>query len=417
MNKQKVAVIGAGISGLTVAQLLKDKYQVTVYEKDDRPGGLIKCDRINGSLFHTCGGHVLNSKYPDVMEWIKQFVDFEQEYVKADRNSCIALSDDLHVPYPIENHVYLLPKELQIKCVADFLSIAKENYLAYDNFEDFLRKRFGNTLFDLYFEPYNKKVWRCPLNEIPISWLEGKLPMPTVTEIIFNNINHVEEKDFVHSTFWYPKQGGSQFFADKMAAGITVRYGKSIDKLKYSEGMWHVDSEVFDIVVFCGNIKQLPTCVENANISRFKKKIDELMYHGTTTVFCEIEKNPYSWIYLPSSEYESHRIICTGNFSETNNAYGKMTGTIEFTDEISLSDIKDNLQRMPFSPRYITHKYNKYTYPIQTSYTKEMINELKEVMRKDNFYFTGRFADWEYYNMDVAIKAAMILCNKWLGIS
>lgn len=141
------------------------------------------------------------------------------------------------------------------------------------------------------------------------------------------------------------------------------------------------------------------------------------MYHGTTTVFCEIEKNPYSWIYLPSSKYESHRIICTGNFSETNNAYGKMTGTIEFTDEISLSDIKDNLQRMPFSPRYITHKYNKYTYPIQTSYTKEMINELKEVMRKDNFYFTGRFADWEYYNMDVAIKAAMILCNKWLGIS
>ena len=56
MKKQKVAVIGAGISGLTVAQLLKDKYHVTVYEKDDKPGGLIKCDRINGSLFHTCGG-------------------------------------------------------------------------------------------------------------------------------------------------------------------------------------------------------------------------------------------------------------------------------------------------------------------------------------------------------------------------
>lgn len=36
------------------------------------------------------------------------------------------------------------------------------------------------------------------------------------------------------------------------------------------------------------------------------------------------------------------------------------------------------------------------------------------MMRKNNFYFTGRFADWEYYNMDTAIKAAMILCNKWL---
>ena len=38
MKKQKVAVIGAGISGLTVAQLLKDKYEVTVYEKEDKPG-------------------------------------------------------------------------------------------------------------------------------------------------------------------------------------------------------------------------------------------------------------------------------------------------------------------------------------------------------------------------------------------
>lgn len=28
MNKQRVAVIGAGISGLTVAQLLKDNYDV-----------------------------------------------------------------------------------------------------------------------------------------------------------------------------------------------------------------------------------------------------------------------------------------------------------------------------------------------------------------------------------------------------
>ena len=399
---------------MTVAQLLKDKYHVTVYEKDSKPGGLIKCDRINGNLFHTCGGHVLNSKYPDVMEWIKQFVDFDKEYVKANRSSGIALADDLHEPYPIENYVYLLPKELQFKCIEDFLSISKENYFSYDHFEDFLRKRFGDTLFELYFEPYNKKVWRCPLKEIPISWLEGKLPMPTIAEIIFNNINHVEERNFVHSSFWYPKQGGSQFFADRLATRISIKYEKNIDQLKYSKGVWHVDSETFDIVVFCGNIKQLPTCLEDENISCFKKMINELSYHGTTTVFCEIEKNPYSWIYLPSSEYESHRIICTGNFSDTNNACGKMTGTIEFTDEISLSDIYNNLQRMPLSPQYITHRYNKYTYPIQTSHTKEMINELKEVMRKKNFYFTGRFADWEYYNMDVAIKAAMTLCDKWL---
>ena len=414
MKRKKVAVIGAGISGLTTAQLLKDKYDVTVFEKEDRPGGLIKCDRVNGSLFHTCGGHVLNSKYPEVLDWLKGFVNFDTEYVKANRNSSVVFDDGLHVPYPIENHVYLLPKDVQLRCVKDFLSIASTPNPIYANFEDFLRKRFGDTLFGLYFEPYNKKVWRCSLDEILLSWLEGKLPMPTVTEIIFNNINHVKEKSFVHSTFWYPRQDGSQFFADRLAAGLDVQYGKNIDKLTFSDGVWKVNAEKYDIVVFCGNIKQLPQSVDGVDILEYRERIEALQYHGTTTVFCEIDNNPYSWLYLPSSKYASHRIICTGNFSVTNNAPGKMTGTIEFTDEISVEDIKDNLQKMPFSPCYITHKYNKYTYPIQTAGTKGMINEIKQVMCKNNFYVTGRFADWEYYNMDVAIKAAMKVCEKLL---
>lgn len=43
-----------------------------------------------------------------------------------------------------------------------------------------------------------------------------------------------------------------------------------------------------------------------------------------------------------------------------------------------------------------------------------MINEFKQVMCKNNFHITGRFADWEYYNMDVAIKAAMKVCERLL---
>ena len=38
-----------------------------------------------------------------------------------------------------------------------------------------------------------------------------------------------------------------------------------------------------------------------------------------------------------------------------------------------------------------------------------MIKDLKEDLAPTGFYFTGRFADWEYYNMDVAIGAAMDL--------
>ena len=67
---------------------------------------------------------------------------------------------------------------------------------------------------------------------------------------------------------------------------------------------------------------------------------------------------------------------------------------------------------MPFKPSYITHKYNQYTYPIQHADTRNIIKQLKTALEPSDFYFTGRFADWEYYNMDVAIGAAKDLCKR-----
>jgi len=227
---------------------------------------------------------------------------------------------------------------------------------------------------------------------------------------IFNNIFHVKEQSFVHSSFYYPKKGGSQFIADTLSAGLNIRYGMKIDRIEKRNQKYHIGDEYFDRVVFCGNIKQLPSLLAGAvDISGFTTDIENLEYHGTTSVFCEIEKNPYSWIYMPNKAHESHRIICTGNFSPSNNAEGKMTGTIEFTDYISEEDIKNNLFRIPMSPKYITHHYEKYTYPIQDKNTRQMINTLKTFLNDNQVYLCGRFAEWEYANMDVCIGNAINL--------
>ena len=179
---KKIAIIGAGISGLSMAHFLKDKYAVKIFEKESCAGGLIKCVKENGSLFHTCGGHVFNSKRQDVLNWFwKQFRQ-DDEFVKADRNSCIFVEREGttaeydKVPYPIENNVYHLNKDIQQRFYSDLDEIDKMggadiNFNDYENFGDFLRRRFGKTLYGLYFEPYNKKVWRCDLNQIPMSWM------------------------------------------------------------------------------------------------------------------------------------------------------------------------------------------------------------------------------------------------------
>ena len=48
--KQRIAVIGGGVSGLSAARILSTQHDVTVFEADARPGGMIKCDIVEGNL-------------------------------------------------------------------------------------------------------------------------------------------------------------------------------------------------------------------------------------------------------------------------------------------------------------------------------------------------------------------------------
>lgn len=407
----KIAVIGGGISGLSIARMLQKGNDVVIYEKESRPGGLIKCSVIEGSLYHQTGGHVFNTKRQDVWDWFDNFFNREKEFKKALRNSVVAMPEQKMIPYPIENHVYMFEETIARQFISDLLNMAKAEQRMPVNFEEFLRYQFGETLYRLYFQPYNRKVWHKELTSIPLSWLEGKLPMPTIEEMIYNNMNHVEERAFVHSSFLYPLQGGSQFLADRLAEDLNIVYGTYVSALQRLDKGWLVNGDAFDCVIFCGNLKQLPTLLTGLDklVQAYEKEINSLESHGTTSVFCEIDRNDYSWIYMPDDKYEAHRIICTGNFSENNNAVGKMTGTVEFTDYISKKAILDNLKRVPYHPKYLAHHYEQYTYPVQNSATRTMVSELKKDLRKENMFLLGRFAEWEYYNMDVAIGAALDL--------
>lgn len=421
---KRVAIIGAGISGLSMANMLKNEYDVVVYERRSTVGGLLRCETVEGSLFHTCGGHVFNTRNREVGAWFWSFFHPNSQWHKAERNSAIWFEDPVSyaVPYPIENHIYRLPEDIQNRVVSDLFKIHSRRDSTSTNFGDFLRHRFGDTLYEIYFNPYNLKVWRQELDSIPLSWLEGKLPMPSVEEIIINNFNHVEEKEFVHSTFWYEKIGGSQLICDTMARGLDIRLNASVDSIsKTRGGKWLINNDIYDIIVFCGNIKELPGLLSRYDIGQFVNEIENLKYHGTTSVFCEIDSNPYSWLYLPSDAYESHRIICTGNFSPSNNSSllfdNRITATAEFTNHVEKDEIEYSLSRMPLHPHYITHKYNKFTYPIQEHGTRELIGRLKQRLELDGLFLVGRFAEWEYYNMDAAIASAMKTKNKIIAYS
>ena len=413
----KIGVIGAGISGLSISNILQKDHDVVVFEASGKAGGLIECDVVNGNLYHKVGGHVFNSKNPKVLDWFWNFFDKENEFVSSKRNAKIFIGSKI-VNYPIENFIYQLSEPYIKQIISELLTCKNTQKLPeeYDNFLEYLEENFGKTLCDIYFKPYNQKIWKTNLKEIPMNWLEGKLPMPNITEILLANILKTEENTMVHSSFFYPKHNGSQFIANRLANHLNIKFNYKINTIKKIKDKVIVnDLYQFDTLIYTGNIIKLINSYLEAEIPlEIKHYVNALKFNGTTCVLCTVDSNDMSWLYLPEQKTKAHRIIYTGNFSETNNdksLHERISCTVEFSGCLSENEVLRELKTIPGNLKFQSYNYQAYSYVIQDKNTREHIKEIKKYLSSLNIHLLGRFAEWEYYNMDTCIEAAFNLTN------
>ncbi len=417
---KKAIVIGSGISGLSISRMLSEKYEVEIMEGAAKAGGLIKCDRIDGNLFHRVGGHVFNSKVQTVLDWFWKHFNRDKEFLQATRNAKI-LFDGAYIGYPLENYLYQLPEPEAREIINELLSMLAEKDSAgatYDNFRDFLIGSFGTKLYNLYFGPYNSKIWNTDISKVPLEWLDGKLPMPKIKEVIVSNILKREEGAMVHATFYYPKRNGSQFIIDRLAEGQNIHLSLPLTKVEVTpQGQLSINGNVecTDVLVYCGDVRKLSDIIhiDDDDLTKALAATKDFASNGTSNVLCETDANDISWLYLPEDKYKAHRIIYTGNFSDTNNeGSDRKTCVVEFSGKQEREAMIKELESLPGNLKPLAFNYEPNSYIIQDKETRTKVKNLKSHLARYNIYLLGRFAEWEYYNMDKCIEAAMDLSNQ-----
>jgi protoporphyrinogen oxidase len=413
MIKKKIAVIGAGISGISIASILQDDYDVQVFERSPYIGGLVHCDRSSDFLYHRVGGHVFNSKNKEILDWFWSKFDKDSEFIQAKRNAKIYYKGSF-VGYPIENFLYQFDASLVEKIIAELIDINRSDSkdpMSYSDFETFLKGNFGSTLYELYFKPYNEKIWKTDLSAVSMDWLEGKLPMPRLLDILTSNINRQEEGEMVHSTFYYPRHGGSQFIAERLAENLTIHCNQPLESIQIKSAKQVLLGESFDSVIYTGDVRKLPDILNLEDAYECNEEIKNLRSNGTSSVLCECDANDLSWLYIPEPQFKAHRIIYTGNFSSTNNPKIRSCSscTVEFSGICSFEEMKEELKVLPGNLTAIDFNQEPNSYVIQDHKTRKIIQGYKEYLSKLGIHLLGRFGEWEYYNMDKAMEAAFEL--------
>jgi len=420
-------ILGGGLTGVSLAHQLDGKN--LVLEKDECVGGLCRTFS-KDSFFYDIGGHIIFSKDKQVLDFM---VDALSENVdRLYRNNKVYLKGR-YIKYPFENDLHALEKKDTLRCLYYFL---KNDYPLPKNFREWIYHRFGKGIGELYLEPYNNKIWKHPLEDMALGWVE-RVPRPPKIDVIKSSLG-IKTEGYKHQLyFYYPKKGGIQFLVEslkeKCSENCLFELNRKVESIRKVDGVW----EVYDGVEThkCG---QLISTIPLQNLVELvgetppevREAVSKLVYNRMYVVLVGLNKeivSDKSALYVPSEDIIFHRVIFNKYFGSNYVPKSKSALTAEITfppksDMESMSDedvvkkVVEGLEQMGLISEddvSVTDvKRIEYAYVVYDKEYEKNIKLVRDYFSSQGIYLCGRFSEFEYLNMDACIRHAMDLASK-----
>lgn len=396
----KYLILGAGPAGLTFANRLYQKgiTDFLVLEKENVAGGLCRSVEIDGAPFDIGGGHFLDVRRQNVLDFLFGFMS-KDEWNLFDRDSRICIGGQT-IGHPFEANIWQLSINDQIEYLKSIAVAGCNLGLPMPKlFIDWIYWKLGRKIAEDYMIPYNTKVFGKDLNKLGTYWLE-KLPNVSFDETL---LSCLERKAYGsqpgHTHFYYPKEYGYGELWLRMAEAISnnIEYNKSVKYIDFNNRVVKTtDGECYKADTIISTVPWLEFDEIYGIPVDLKNKLKELRYSSIQTEYIPNNLNTTChWIYYPDLNYSYHRILVRHNFCSNSKGYWTETNCERVSKDKSNNFV------------YV----NKYAYPLNTIDKPNIINEIKSYGKKCKVIGLGRWGEHQHYNSDVTVDLALKLAD------
>jgi protoporphyrinogen oxidase len=329
---EQVIIIGAGPAGLTAAYELS-KYDVpaTVLEADEVVGGLARTVNYKGYLFDI-GGHRFFTKWGIVDKLWREILG--EKFLERPRLSRIYYGGRFLIyPLKLPNLLHNLSWIESGRILGSFLASRLTTQAEQKTFEEWVTKRFGRRLYEVFFKTYTEKVWGVPCSEISAEWAAQRIKGLSLTVALRNALlpKSGDKPKSLIDRFHYPEHGPGQMW-DALnerlnQRGYPILLGRPVNRI-YHGGLkiTHVSvsgsqpEELFTGSHFISSmpIRDLINALEPAPPPTVVRAANSLRYRDFLVVSLIINKKdvmPDNWVYIHDPSVRVGRIQNFKNWS------------------------------------------------------------------------------------------------------